>query len=460
MDKSTLRHRMTVAPFDEWSFHGFVRSDDGTVEHYYPHPDGDPLIFGSEDLGGSWDTDPIATGLFSGGVGELHLIGRSGSQLVDWVWENAGGRPGMLGAPRVVPLPGFAVADPEVIGTAGRIDVFAPSLDGPLRHWFLLSPEEGWQGPELMTGVIADVRTRPCAVSRAPGVFDVFTISNDNSGLHHWFNGDQGWQSEPRSSTAAGQDLVGRPTAVSYEEQRLDVFALRRDGVPVHWGWDGRRWFDQELGRLEESGVLLNDLTLLTTEPKRMTLVAREPAAAGTEVVFWDLEPGPPAFWRKTRWTGSPFPMTAWRAREQAWSLLTRRDDGSFGYDLFERDDSLIVGGNQVEWSITESGFERTDPVPSESFVPAVVEPTLVARRPEDLVLLGVEWNDSLEVVSGPPAELLAHEGAELSLTLPPQHVAEEVVADQGPSRPPSTRSSPGESRCGAPPRRVPAGSS
>ena len=75
-------------------------------------------------------------------------------------------------------------------------------------------------------------------------------------------------------------------------------------------------------------------------------------------------------------------------------------------------------------------------PGPDATFTPAVVDPDLVARRPDDLVLLGVRWNDGVEMRPGPPAELVAHAGAELTVTMPPQHTAEEVVAAEGDIRP------------------------
>jgi hypothetical protein len=113
--KSTFRHRVSVAPWDEWNFHAFVRSDDGTVEHYWP---GDATMFGPEELGGHFDTDPVAAWRFSATGSELHLIGRSGSQLVDWMWGRAPRPGGWLGQPTVLTLPGLAVAEPGVISVA------------------------------------------------------------------------------------------------------------------------------------------------------------------------------------------------------------------------------------------------------------------------------------------------------------------------------------------------------
>jgi hypothetical protein len=447
MDKSTFRHHVSVAPWDEWNFHAFVRSDDGTVEHYWPGDEG--TMFGPEDLGGHFDSDPLAVWRFTQTSQELHLIGRSGLQLVDWFWHHPGTLPlPLLGQPAVLTLPGFAVADPEVVTSGGEIHVFAASLDGPMRHWSSASVEAGWSDPEVMTGDVADHLTRPCAVIRAAGSFDVFSIDNDNSGLRHWFNDADGWHSEHRSGTPVGQNLVGRPAAASYAERRLDVFALRSDGEPIHWGWDGRSRFGPE-ERLGSPGVLEGDLHLLTVEEEQLTFVARASDASGQpQLVTWDLDPRPPASWRGPHDIDScPFPVTAWTDVTQEQdpatgdpvtlahlTMLNRSADGSFTRHILVRTDEFSIDGT-LQWERDgEFVLHEDEPPPPRpmTFTPATVDPDLVARRPEDLVLLGVRWNDAVEVEAGPPTELLAHAGAELTVTLPPQHVAEEVVAAEG----------------------------
>ncbi len=35
-DQTALRHALSVAPWAPWEFEVFVRTDDGTVEHYWP----------------------------------------------------------------------------------------------------------------------------------------------------------------------------------------------------------------------------------------------------------------------------------------------------------------------------------------------------------------------------------------------------------------------------------------
>ncbi|MBA2465479.1 MAG: hypothetical protein H0V42_10975, partial [Nocardioidaceae bacterium] len=293
MDKSTFRHHLSVAGWDEWHFHAFVRSDDGNIEHYWPSDD-QVSMFGPEDLGGRFDSDPIAVWRATSTTLELHLIGRSGMELIDWSWPHAQvwGRTLLLGAPTVQKLPAFAVADPEVMVSGRTIHLFAPSLDGPMRHWFSESVEGGWSGQEVLSEHPASHDVRPCAVLRAPGTLDLFSVDGETSGLRRWFLDADGWRSEDLSPTPAGRKLAGRPTAVSFAPDRLDVFAVREDGVPVHWGWDGTTWFGPEQ-RLGGEGVLPGDLQLLSTDEKQLTLVARHADAAGQpQLLSWTLDPG------------------------------------------------------------------------------------------------------------------------------------------------------------------------
>ena len=440
MDRSTFRHRLAVLEWDESHFDVFVRTDDGTVEHYWR---GETQMFGPENLGGHFDSDPVVTDL-SG----LHLIGRSGSQLVDWTWSER--QPGWLGAPTVLTLPGLAVAEPEVIVTGGALHVFVPSLDGPMRHWSFTSLDDGWSDPDVLTADLAAHDTRPCALTRTDGSIDLFSVAQVDRGLLHWFNDANGWHCERRTNSEDGRKLSGRPAAVAPTEHRMDVFAVRSDGVPVHWGWDGRSWFDDEV-RLGSAGALPDDeITLVSSSAAQVTFVAR---VAGTDggaprVVTWDLDPRPPAVWRgPDEVEASVSPVSAWlfssagtgpggRATDGQMGLLTRATDGSFTQYTYTYSTKGSIDGTLVARSKVTDLPRAEPPGPDATFVPAVVDPDLLARRPDDLVLMGVRWNDSLEVVAGPPPQLLAHAGAELTVTLPPQHVAEQVVFGDGPAQP------------------------
>jgi hypothetical protein len=450
MDRTTFRHRLAVSFLDELRLDVFVRSDHGNVEHYWTD-DTDISIFGPEDLGGSFDTDPVAVG--------NHLIGRSGNRIVDWVWD-AHGEPRMLGAPREVVLPGLCASTPEVIGTSGRIDVFAPSLDGPMRHWFRFSGE-GWQGPEVLTDDLADVFSQPCAVSRAPGTFDVFSVGAPNQGLLHWFNDAQGWHCERRTRGAAGEGLAGQPAAVWSTDQRLDVFAMRSDGIPMHWGFDGRDWFPDEVKLGDARLDLPVDLTLISIKPRQLTLLARESGGRGDgELRAWSLDPRPPGRWHSSGLEGNLRPTAVW-ARNSAvqvppdgameerglMTTLSRdvdrntRDEsdldsgGGFLRVQHVLTDQHSIDGTEIWETDTASTLALEEPAPPATpLTPADVQPDLLARRPEDLVLLGVRWNEQVEVLAGSPTELLAHAGAKLTVTLPPQHYAEGVVDAAAPS--------------------------
>lgn len=439
MDKSTLRHRVSVAMWDEWRLHAFVRGDDGNVEHFWPS-DGD-LMFGPEDLGGKFDTDPIATF----GPGGLHLVGRVGSRLVDWVWP-AAGEPALLGAPQELVLPGLAVADPDVLVSGGALQVFAPSLDGPMRRWFLTSLDEGWQGPDVLTEDIADPSERPCAVRRPDGLIDVFSVDTDNNGLRRWFQSGGGWASEHLSRSVDGQRLQGRPTALWSGERRLDVFAVRNDGVPIHWGFDGQTWFTDEV-RVGSPGAKPGELTLISPKERRLTLVASTNGAGAPLLSGWNLDDQPPFGWLGPQdLEGGSTPTTVWLAltspddssspSQGQMNMLSRNADGSFSYHLWTLTNEHSIDG-RFGWENASHVLKLAElPYPPETFTPANVEPNLLARRPDDLVLMGVRWNDAVQIEPGEPTELVASRGAQLSVTLPPQHVAEQVVDGRGPATP------------------------
>lgn len=436
MDKSTFRHRLAVSWWDEPMFDVFVRTDDGGIEHYWSSTE-DPVVFGPELLGGSFDTDPIAAG--------GHLIGRSGTQLVDWSWAGSSDRPVILGVPQAVTLPGFCATTPDVIARPGVIDVFAPSVDGPMQHWSR-GADGVWLGPERMTDTRADIFTQPCAVVGPAGDVQVFGLEAGTRGLLHWFDPGDGWQCERRTVFGQGENLTGRPAAVWSAEKRADVFAVRADGVPIHWGFDGRDWHPDE-ARLGTPGLAVpGDLTLVSVRPKQMTLVARQRTEdGGTQLMSWNLDPTPPGGWRSDGFNGGPLPMTL-TAHDSSvqgpdgtpvpggrMRTLSRSADGRFDQQLMTLTNEFSIDGFATWGAEEELSLLPEEPLaPPEQFTPVAVEPSLLARRPDDLVLMGVRWNDAIEVVAGPPGELVAHAGAELAVTIPPQHYAEEVIPAQG----------------------------
>jgi hypothetical protein len=423
MDKSTFRHRLAVAWHDDTAVDVFVRSDDGNVEHYWT--DADERMAGPEDLGGAFDTDPVLVG--------GRLIGRSRNQLVEWTWEHGIGQR-WLGAPQVTTLPGLVATAPAVIATAGRIDVFAPSLNGPMRHWVRLDVEGAWRAPESLTNDLADAFTEPCVVSRDVDVFDVFAVEA-TTGLGHWFNDDTGWHFERLTRKPEGENLTGRPSAVWSSPHRLDVFAVRGDGVPVHWGFDGTQWFRDEVrlrhvGAGSDTVAVPGDLTLLSTRPLQMTLLDGDAQAWNLDPEFNDwsgqgMDGGRAFFARQGSVQEEPDPTPI---QQDHMSTLDRAPEGGFVLRTLVFTNRHSMG--EFHWEGDgDLLLELTDPAPAPGdFTPAVVAPDLLARRPEDLVLLGVRWNENATVVAGPPGELVAGVGAQLTVTLPPQHIAEQVL--------------------------------
>lgn len=139
-DRSALRHSLSVAPWAPGEYDVFVRTDDGTIEHYWA---GDGAMPGPELLGGHFDSDPVAMWEWNDSGGHLHLVGRSGIRIVDWHWDISV-RGGQLGAPVVETLPGYCLTDPEVI-SSGQLEVFAVGVEGTLRHGS--HNPQGWTTP-------------------------------------------------------------------------------------------------------------------------------------------------------------------------------------------------------------------------------------------------------------------------------------------------------------------------
>ncbi len=432
-DSSAFRHPMSVAEWDAAEFDVFVRCDDGSIEHYWS---GDGVVFGPEPLGGSFTTDPVAVWEFFVGEWILHLVGRSGAQLVDWRWIRSGPG-GFLGVPTVEALEGYCVTDPEVVHF-NRLSIFASTLDGQLRHW-ALGPE-GWTGPETVGA--GGPRSKPTAISRAPGVIDVFACSG---GLSHWWLGDDGWHFESRG----GERLIGQPAVASSRPDRLDVFVVNSDGVPVHWGWDNGRWFGPETRLqmtfgLSSSVVATPEISLVSYGPNLLSLIGR---STDDQLVEWRLR-------APDGWSGAnPFdriehPAVAWSPEDNRVDVLSRNNDGSFTHDVFVVDPSggmgePVPGGFESELLV----LAEPEP-PPRTLTMTPVDADLLVTRPSDLVVLGLRWTGfEVQTPAGAPAELSAGAGAELTAIFPPQHIVEEVLDAGAPGSPTRSAALSGPSR-------------
>jgi hypothetical protein len=419
-DSSALRHRLTVAPFAPFAFDVFVRTDSGTVEHYWSN--GEQVLFGPETIEGSFTSEPTAAWVHEQTGSHLHLVGRSGATLVDWRWDGSTG-PGRLGQPTVTPLPGFAVNDPVVVRDTSALQVFATRLDSVVRRWVLTS--DGWLGPEA----VASGSRELAVVRRSEGVLDVFSTGGD---LLRWTNDGPVWRSETRP----GAGSFGPPAAASYAPDRLDVFATRSDGQPVHWGWNGQRWFDEEVVvaltfGLTSAVAATEDLRLVSFGSERLNLFARTTAG---ELAEWTLQA--PTHWSGPNVLGRDVrSFDAWSAQDDQVEVLTRQRDGSFVHWFFENHPEQGMG-EPVAGSWADTLLVPTEPEPAPTDpVPVPGPPDVLLFRPSDLVLLGVRWS-GFELLTGPPAELVAGPDAELVVLFPPQHVAEEVVPAAGPAAP------------------------
>ncbi|WP_153506104.1 hypothetical protein [Cumulibacter manganitolerans] len=421
-DRTALRHWITVAPFDIGTFDAFVRTDSGTVEHYWRDADG--VLFGPETIAGGFTSEPIATWASSGSSTALHLIGRNGGGLVDWQWDGA---PGLapLGPPVKVDLPGWCLHDPVVVrDDDGSLQVFAARLDGTVRRWQLTA--DGWSTPEPVAGASGDFT----AVRRGPGVLDLFSADGGDE-LVHWINENGAWRRETRPATGS----LGRPTAAAYEPTRLDVFAPRSDGVPVHWGWNGTRWFDQELvlnlvGPGGTPVAVTDSLRLVSFGVDRLMLFGLSTTG---DLLRWILQP--------PRWSGlsdmrsDVRSFAAWSLIDDQVEVLTRQRDGTFVQWIFHNNPAQGMG-EPVAGAWIDTTLVPTEPEPPPGPpLPSPVAPDVLLVRPSDLVLLGARWSD-LDLQAGPPPELVARAGAELTLVFPPQHVGEEVVPAGGPAVP------------------------
>jgi hypothetical protein len=423
-DRSAIRHSLVVAHWDASQYHVFVRTDDGDIEHYWCTGEG--VMFGPERLGGHFDNDPQTVWVRDDAGLRLHLLGRSGIQIVDWSWPSD--PPGWLGVPAVVVLPGFCLTDPRAVVNGG-LHVFAVGVEGLLRHW--QPDEQGWFAPETVSDDL--VWSAPVAISRAPGTIDVFAVAGGGV-LRHWWNAPDGWHTESRG----GSDLIGPPTVTSYAADRLDVFCVRNGGIPVHWGWNGLRWFDAE-ERLDMTDTPATtvaarpEVELVTSGANRLFLFAR---STDGKLVEW-------TFQTPDRWGGansfsrSPTPFAAWSSQAEQVDVLSRTSDGGFSHDFFLNDPGAGMG-EPVAGMWESEGLDLAEPAPPPvTFTPAPVDPDLLLTRPRDLVLLGLRWDGfEVHIRAGAPAELTAAGQGSLTVILPPQHVAEEVVAGTGPATP------------------------
>src|SRR5258707_172649 len=136
IDQAALLHKPAIiGEFGDCDL--FIRAYDGSVEHFWMVDDG--AVLGPEQLGGHFDSDPVVIE----GPGAVHLIGRSGTELVSWGWTDATLRT-WLGTPDMVTtLPGFCLGDPDL----AFFDTFvacAVTVEGWIKVYRWVPEDLGW----------------------------------------------------------------------------------------------------------------------------------------------------------------------------------------------------------------------------------------------------------------------------------------------------------------------------
>ncbi|MBW4717124.1 hypothetical protein [Saccharothrix obliqua] len=125
----------------------------------------------------------------------------------------------------------------------GRVDVFARSTEGRLRHsWRYGSAYEVWAPWEEFDGPAFS--EHPAAVSWRSGTrLDVFVRGEDAHLWHKWWTDGVGWS----GWEDLGGDIASAPSVISFDDGRLDVFARSAGNTLLHRWWTaGGGWSGSE----------------------------------------------------------------------------------------------------------------------------------------------------------------------------------------------------------------------
>jgi hypothetical protein len=382
----------------------FVRRADGSLLHWSEDGGNTAVV----RLEGALASDPVAVARAPGG---LDVFARGADQsLLHWSWDASLAR--MVGPDNW----GWVATDPVAISwRPGQVDVFATSVDGPLRHWQW--PVGGARPVPVLADGGRGVRGRPVPISHAPDRLDVFFWSDNEGQLEQWqWNG----------TTLAfvrflGGRLISDPVAVSWAPLRIDVYGRVDDGRMRHWGWDGfltGKWFGPEQSVAE---ILVANPAAATHGEHEVDLFAR---TANATLQHWSWDGAARA------WVG-PVERATGLASDP---IALSREEGSV--DVFARAED----GGLLHWTKTSAAWisshrSLAEPPPPEVPWPAdqAGAPDLLLVRPKDHVVLGVHWSDCQLVDEVPPVLEPTSSAARVVLTFPPQHVAEEVAAADGP---------------------------
>jgi hypothetical protein len=337
-------------------------------------------------------------------------------------------------------LGGYLAFDPQAAScSAGRLDVFARSVSGDLRHW--IRDEGVWQ-PERR-------REWGChtpAILTWGASYDLFGVTGDASMRNYAYNpAHDSWVRLEDPPGPAPPDVV----AITHDDEpRVDLF-----GGGVHWGhWPGHwgvpHWFrddPHERPRLpddlldDEVGAVVGGYALVA---RRLDLCPL--------VIEWREDPdGDWGEWRASPLDGRADHLPVAVARERGDYSIVFFDRGVLTHWFTGRD---LAVWESAQWTGVEADQEGWSSG-------ARVRPDYLACRAEDLVVLGVSSSGmsvaedfgvlgsiTLDVAStgmsgevevvGSVTVLVAGADARLWLTFPPQHVGEEAVPSDDPLPP------------------------
>lgn len=381
----------------------FIRTENHTLLHSWSHGDQGATV----DLGGKLASDPVAAAY---GEHRLSVFARGADlSLMQWLWDPLQSR--MLSPENW----GWLATDPVAIGwrSGGLVDALARSVDGPLLHW--------WTIPGSRVGPIVSgspsFAHNPVPISRAENKLDVFVRSTDNNQLEQWQ-----WDGSALTfREVLGGHLISDPVAVSWADDRIDIYARSDGGKVRHWGWDGRlthRWFKNEDSIAEP---LVADPTVASREENQLDMFAR---AAGGTLLHWRWNP------TARTWLG-PTARTSGLGSDP---VALSRAPGTV--DVFARvaDGRLLHGTwNGTEWNERFWNLELTAPPETPWLAGETTEPRLLLVRPKDHLVVGLHWAGCELRDQVPPVLQPTAGDARVILTLPPQHLAEEVAPAEGP---------------------------
>ncbi len=438
--------RAVATQRDPFHLDVFMRSPEGTLLHLWGR-DGDADPFDNAmDLGGALDSEPVAVRRFPAGMDVFALskvaVGSSeGPKILHWSWSPTSG---LWTGPDE--LPGFAATAPGAVADDDRLYVFARSVDGPIR-WWLKVGDADWKdkgplfiGPRFAVG-------DPIAIRRAKDIIDVYycaqhpdvepgdlqdkrtivvtdTLTHTGDGRHT--------VEEHQCRTLHHVFDTRSVTAYSRNDQRQDVFARSTAGDLIHWG---RGWI-YEPAETDDGWYGPEKITGIA--PPRLTL---DPVAVNrvghADIFYPDKASGALRRWTWNERTWEPndagpgiFPSTpvAVTRNKDTIELVLRTGD----YQVTVWKWSEAVPGSDHGWTgpkvWTASAFKQA---PTQDPLAGTTDddpPDFLIVRPDDHVLLGVSApGHVVRQNPTPDPPTLEIPGGDVVVTLPPQHIAEQV---------------------------------